>query len=152
LYEALIEAQVMAMRLACRRMTAQRLMASPDDLQQCPCLSASLPWDRKAATHAEFFAQLADAAGDPVLAGILRAGADCMLDLALVAGPAAADMMASSHQRLLSHQRDGDVDAAVDEMEEHLGALHELAAWSSSAATGQLVTFRRSMTVAPCRA
>jgi hypothetical protein len=101
MYEALIEVQVMAMRMACGGMAPQRLMTLPDDLQRCPCSSAALPWARKATAHAEFFTLLADAVGDPVLAGILRVGAGCVRELAIAAGPTATGMVAGSHRRLL---------------------------------------------------
>jgi hypothetical protein len=44
--------------------------------------------------------------------------------LVLVIGPAADDVIASSHRRKLSHLPAGDADAAALEMEEHLGVLH----------------------------
>jgi DNA-binding FadR family transcriptional regulator len=87
-------------------------------------IPAAFPWDRKVAAHAEIFNVLADAANDPLAGPLLSSGVGLAYDLMIAAGRAADGMIASSRQRLLSHLRAGDAEAAALEMEKHLRVLH----------------------------
>jgi DNA-binding FadR family transcriptional regulator len=116
-----------AVRIACRRMTALHLKAMHDSVEQAWRTPAAFGWDRKAAAHAEIFNLLADAASDPLapaLTPALSAGAGLAYDLMIEAGHAADGMITSSRQRLLTHLRAGDADAAEQEIESHLRVLH----------------------------
>lgn len=119
----MIQMQAMAARMACARMTTQRLKILHDSVEQASCLLARSQWERKAAAHAEIFNLLAGV-GDPGLAPVLSDGAEYMHDLMLAVGRAAAGMIVSSRQRLLAHIRAEDGDGAALEMEDHLRGLH----------------------------
>jgi GntR family transcriptional regulator, transcriptional repressor for pyruvate dehydrogenase complex len=119
----LIPVLAAAVRIACRRMTAPHLKALHDSVEQAWRTPAAFGWDRKAAAHAEIFNQLADAASDR-LAPVLSAGAGLAYDLMIEAGRAADGMITSSRQRLLTHLRARDADAAEHEIESHLRVLH----------------------------
>jgi hypothetical protein len=121
--EELIQAQAMAARIVCLRMTAQHLKTLHDSVDQASRLPARSQWDRKAAAHAEIFSLLA-AAADPVRSEALHVAADLVHDLMLAVGPAAGGMIASSRRRLLAHMAAGRADEAALEMEKHLRGLH----------------------------
>jgi DNA-binding FadR family transcriptional regulator len=122
--EWMIQAQVMAARLACARMTARHLRALQDSVERACGASGRPEWDRKAAAHAEIFDLLADVAGDPVLAPALRGGAGYVRELMVAVGRVADGMTVSSRWRLLAHLRAGDGEGAALEMERHLRVLH----------------------------
>lgn len=52
----MIQAQVMAARLACARMTARHLGTLQDSVERACGLAGGSEWDRKAAAHAEWSA------------------------------------------------------------------------------------------------
>jgi GntR family transcriptional repressor for pyruvate dehydrogenase complex len=122
--EAMIQAQVMAARVACARMTALNLNALHDSVERACCLAAASQWDRKAVAHAEIFDLLADVADDPTLAPLVKGSAPYVRELMLAAGRAADGMIVSSRRRLLAHMRAGDRDGAALEIEGHLRCLH----------------------------
>jgi DNA-binding FadR family transcriptional regulator len=121
--EEMIQAQAMAARIACARMTMLHLTALHDSVER-PCgLAARSQWERKAAAHAELFSLLADVVDDPLLAPLLTGGAGYMREVMLAVGRAADGMIISSRRRLLAHLRAGDGEAAALEMERHLRIL-----------------------------
>lgn len=122
--EELIQAQAMAARIVCLRMTAQHLKTLHDSVDQASRLPARSQWDRKAAAHAEIFSLLADAAAGPVPSEVLHVAAGLAHDLMLAVGPAAGGMITSSRRRLLAHMGAGRADEAALEMEKHLRGLH----------------------------
>jgi GntR family transcriptional regulator, transcriptional repressor for pyruvate dehydrogenase complex len=122
--EAMIQAQVMAARVACARMTALNLNVLHDSVERACCLAAGSQWNRKAAAHAEIFDLLAEVADDPTLAPLLKGGAAYVRELMLTVGRAADGMIVSSRRRLLAHMRAGDRDGAALEIEGHLRCLH----------------------------
>ena len=73
--EGMIQAQAMAARLACARMTMLHLTELHDSVERACCLAARSQWDRKAAAHAEIFSLLADVVDDPLLAPLLTGSA-----------------------------------------------------------------------------
>jgi len=119
----LIQVCAMATRVACRHMTPRYLKALHDSIEQACCLPSGFDWDRKAAAHAEIANLLADAAGDPVLALLLRDVPGQLHDLMVAVGPAASGIIAGSRRRLLAQFRAGNADGAAREMEKHLGGL-----------------------------
>lgn len=120
----MIQAQVMAARLACARMTAPHLGALQDSVERACGLAGGSEWDRKATAHAEIFGLLADVADDPVLAPVLRGGAGYVRELMVAVGRVADGMIVSSRWRLLAYLRAGDGEGAALEMERHLRVLH----------------------------
>jgi DNA-binding GntR family transcriptional regulator len=122
--EGMIEAQVMAARLACVRMTARHLGTLQDSVERACGLAGGSEWDRKAAAHAEIYGLLADVADEPVLAPILQGGAGYVRELLVAVGRVADGMVVSSRRRLLAHLRAGDGEGAALEMERHLRVLH----------------------------
>src|SRR5215475_8529318 len=120
--EGMIQAQALAARTACARMTMLHLTELHDSLERACRLTARSQWDRKAAAHAEMFSLLADVAGDPLPAPLIG-GAGYMRELMLAVGPAADGMIVSSRRRLLAHLRAGDGAGAALEMEKHLRVL-----------------------------
>ncbi len=122
--EGVIQAQVMGARLAGARMTARQLGVLQDSVERACGLAGGSEWDRKAAAHAEIFGLLADVAGDPVLAPVLRGGAGYVRELMVAVGRVADGMVISSRRRLLAHLRAGDGEGAALEMERHLRVLH----------------------------
>jgi len=120
--EGMIQAQAMAARIACARMTMLHLTALHDSVERACGLAAGSQWDRKAAAHAEMFRLLADVVDDPLLAPLLTGGAGYMRELMLAVGRAADGMIVSS-RRLLAHLRVGDGEPAALEMERHLRVL-----------------------------
>ena len=115
----MIQAQAMAARIACVRMTILHLTELHDSVERACRLAARSQWDRKAAAHAEFFRLLADVADDPLLAG----GGAYMREAMLAVGRGADGMIVSSRRRLLAHLRAGDGEGATLEMERHLRGL-----------------------------
>ncbi len=117
----MIQAQVMAARLACVRMTARHLGALQASMERACGLADVSEWDSKATAHAEIYGLLADVAGEPALAPMLQGGAGYVRELMV----AVADgMVVSSRRRLLAHLRAGDGAGAALEMERHLRVLH----------------------------
>jgi GntR family transcriptional repressor for pyruvate dehydrogenase complex len=121
--EGMIQAQVMAARMACARMTMVHLAELRDNVERACGLSGRSQWDRKAAAHAEIFCLLAEVVDDPLLAPLLTGGAAYAREVMLAVGCAADGMIVSSRRRLLAHLRAGDGDAASLEMERHLRGL-----------------------------
>jgi DNA-binding GntR family transcriptional regulator len=119
----MIQAQAIAVRIACTRMTALHLRALHDSVERACCLEARFQWDRKAAAHAEMFSLLADAVDEPLLAPLLSCGAGYVRELMLAVGRAADGMITSSRWRLLAYLRNGDGEGAALEMEKHLRCL-----------------------------
>jgi len=121
--DELIRVCAVTVRAACRRMTPWYLKALHDSVEQACCLPSRFDWDRKAASHAEIVNLLADAAGDPALAVLVRDVPGQLHDLMIAVGPAASGIIAGSRRRLLALLRAGDADGAAREMEQHLGGL-----------------------------
>ena len=139
----MIQAQVMAARVACARMTMLHLTELHDSVERACGLKGRSQWDRKAAGHAEIFSLLADVVDDPLLAPLLTGGAAYVQEVMLAVGRAADGMIVSSRRRLLAHMRAGDGEGAALEMERHLGGL--LYMWrltlpGSQAATDEAMT------------
>jgi GntR family transcriptional regulator, transcriptional repressor for pyruvate dehydrogenase complex len=137
--EGMIQAQAMAARIACARMTILHLTELHDSVERACRLAARSQWDRKAAAHAEIFRLLADVVDDPLLTG----DAAYMREVMLTVGRAADGMIVSSRWRLLAHLRVGDGEGAALEMERHLrGLLYmwRLALPSGKAAANEVVT------------
>ena len=103
MYEDLIPAIATATRIVCLRPEARQAAATADD---------------------EIFGLLAETAGDPGVAGVLRLGSNMVRDLAAAAGPLADGIISNSNQRLLAHVRAADADAAEQEVEKLLRCLH----------------------------
>lgn len=103
MYEDLIPAIATATRIACLRPEARQAAATAD---------------------AEIFGLLAESAGDPGVAGVLRLGSSMVRDLAAAAGPLADGIISNSNRRVLAHVRAGDADAAEQEVEKLLRCLH----------------------------
>src|SRR5689334_18343551 len=122
--ERMIQAQVMAARLACARMTAWHLGVLQDSVERACGVAGGSGWDGRAAAHAEIFGLLADVADDPVLAPMLRGGAGYVRELMVAVGRVADGMVVSSRRRLLAHLRAGDGEGAALETERHLRVLH----------------------------
>ena len=121
----LIEAQVSAIRTACRRMTISHLSALQHSVDQAFATPAVLGWDRKAAGYAEILNVLADAAADDAItAQVLGGGVGLVYDLMVTVGPAVDGMIASSFRRLLAHLRVEDAEGASLELEKQLRVLH----------------------------
>ena len=119
----MIQAQAMAARIACARMTTLHLTALHDSVERACALRGRSQWGRKAAAHAEIFSLLADVVDDPLLAPLLTGGAGYVREVMLAVGRAADGMIVSSRRRLLAYMRAGDGDAAALEMERHLRGL-----------------------------
>jgi DNA-binding FadR family transcriptional regulator len=122
--DELIQLQVAAVRVACRRMSVQRLQALHQSVEQACLLPAGFGWDRKAAAHAEIFNLLADAVHDPAPRQVLNSGAGLMHHLMMTAGPVAGGVLAASRRRLLACFQAGDPDGAAGELEAELRFLH----------------------------
>ena len=119
----MIQAQAMAARLACARMTMVHLTELHDSVER-PCgLAGRSQWGRKAAAHAEIFSLLADLVDDPLLAPLLTGRAGYVREMMLAVGRAADGMIVSSSRRLLAHMRAGDGEGAALEMERRLRGL-----------------------------
>jgi GntR family transcriptional regulator, transcriptional repressor for pyruvate dehydrogenase complex len=134
----MIQAQAMAARIACTRMTMLHLTELHDSVERACGLAARSQWDRKAAAHAEMFSLLADVVDDPLLAPLLTGGAGYMRELMLAVGRAADSMIVSSRRRLLAHLCAGDGEEAALEMERHLRVL--LFMWRLTLPGGQSAT------------
>ncbi len=138
----MVEAQAMATRIACTRMTMLHLIEFHDSVKRACCLAARSEWDLKAAAHAEIFSLLADVVDDPLLAPLLTGSAGYVRELMLAVGRAADGMIVSSRRRLLAHLRARDAEGAALEMEKHLrGLLYmwRLALPGSKATAGEAV-------------
>jgi DNA-binding GntR family transcriptional regulator len=122
--DEVVVAQISAARVASRRVTAEHLEALRDSVERACRLPATVPWERRAAAHAEFFDVLADVFGDSVVAPVLSDGAKLDYDLMAAAGCQAEGMIVGSRRRFLAHLRTGDADAAALEMEKHLCVLY----------------------------
>ena len=118
----MIQALAMSARMACAR-TSLELRALHDSVERACCPAGGLPWDRKAAAHAEIFSLLADMVDDRSQAPLLAAGPGYVLELMLAVGRVADGMIVSSRRRLLARLRAGDGEAAALEMEKHLRGL-----------------------------
>jgi GntR family transcriptional regulator, transcriptional repressor for pyruvate dehydrogenase complex len=141
--EGTIQAQAMAARIACARMTMLHLTELHNSVERACCLTARSQWDRKAAAHAEIFRLLADVVDDPLLAPQLTGGVASVREVMLAVGHAEDGMVVSSRRRLLAHLRTGDGEGAALEMEKHLRVLlymRRLALPSSSAITIEAAT------------
>ncbi len=121
--EGMIQAQAMAARIACARMTILHLTELHDSVERACRLTARSQWDRKAAAHAEIFRLLANLADDPLLAPLLTGAGAYMREAMLAVGRGADGMIVSSRRRLLAHLRVGDGEGAALEMERHLRGL-----------------------------
>jgi hypothetical protein len=86
--DELIQAQFMAVPVACRRMSVHGLEALRSSVKEACPLPARFGWDRKAAAYAEIFNTLADAVRDPALRRVLNAGVGLVHHLMMAAGPA----------------------------------------------------------------
>lgn len=119
----MIQAQAMAARVACARMTVPYLTELQDSVERACGLRGRSQWGRKAAAHAEIFGLLAEVVDDPLLSPLLAEVAVHAQEAMLVVGRAADGMIVSSRRRLLAYLRAGDGDAAALEMERHLRSL-----------------------------
>ena len=119
----MIQAQAMAARLACARMTMVHLTELHDSVERACGLAGRSQWGRKAAAHAEIFSLLADPVDDPLLAPLLTGRAGYVREMMLAVGRAADGMIVSSRRRLLAHMRAGDGEGAALEMERRLRGL-----------------------------
>lgn len=123
----MIQAQVMAARLACARMTARDPGALQASMERACGLAGGSEWDSKATAHAEIYgllADVADVADEPALAPMLQGGAGYVRELMVTVGRVADGIIVSSRRRLLAHLRSGDGEGAALEMERHLRVLH----------------------------
>ena len=139
----MIQAQAIAARLACARMTMVHLTELHDSVERACGLAGRSQWGRKAAAHAEIYRLLADLVDDPLLAPLLTGRAGYVRELMLAVGRAADGMIVSSRRRLLAYMRAGDGEGAALEMESHLRALlymWRLALPGSKAAASEAVT------------
>ena len=133
--EGMIQAQAMAARSACARMTTLHLTELHDSVERACCLANRSQWDRKVAAHAEIFSLLAGLVDDPRLAPLLAGGATYAREMMLAVGRVADGMIVSSRRRLLAHLRAGDGQGAALEMERHLRGL--LFMWRLALPVGQ---------------
>jgi DNA-binding FadR family transcriptional regulator len=141
--EGMIQAQAMAARLACARMTMVHLTGLHDSVERACGLVGRSQRGRKAAAHAEIFSLLADLADDPLLGPLLTGGAGYVQEVMLAVGRATDDIIVSSRRRLLARMRAGGGEEAALEMERHLrGLLYvwRLALPGSQAIAGEVVT------------
>ena len=122
--EELIQAQVMAVRIACEQITGPALERLIDSVDRACCLPPRPAWAAKTAAQAEIFRLLAEVASGTAAAREHIHQARLIRDLMRTVGPAANGMITSSRRRLLGHLRAGDADGAGLEMETHLRALH----------------------------
>ena len=118
----MIQAQVMAARIACARMTMLHLTELHHSVERACGLSGRSQWACKAAAHAEIFSLLADMVDDPLLSPLLTGWTAHVREVMLAIGWVADGMTVSSRRRLLAYLRAGDGDAAALEMERHLRA------------------------------
>ncbi len=139
----MIQAQAMAARIACARMTTLHLAELHDSVERACALRGRSQWGRKAAAHAEIFSLLTDVVDDPLLVPLLIGGAGYVREVMLAVGRAADGMIVSSRRRMLAYMRAGDGEGAALEMERHLRGL--LYMWrlglpGSKAAASEAVT------------
>jgi DNA-binding FadR family transcriptional regulator len=122
----LIQVLAKGMRVACAEITTSRLAGLQESAGQANRIPAKPEWDRKAAAHAEFFSLLAEATDDAHTARVLVFGAGFAYDLMIAVGRVADGVVQNSHERLFTHLRAGDAEAAAYEMEECLKILYWL--------------------------
>ena len=121
----LLEAQLSAICIACRRMTISQLSALQNSVDQAFATPAVFGWERKAAGYAGILNVLADAAADDVTtAQVLSGGVGLVYDLMVAIGPAVDGLTASSCRRLLEHLRAEDAEGVALELEKQLRVLH----------------------------
>ena len=121
----LLEAQVSAICIACRRMTISRLSALQNSVDQAFATPAVFGWERKAAGYAGILNVLADAAADDAItAQVLSGGVGLVYDLMGAVGPVVDGMTASSCRCLLAHLRAEDAEGVALELEKQLRVLH----------------------------
>src|SRR5215475_5066930 len=121
----LIEAQVSAICIACRRMTISQLSALQHSVDQAFATPAVFGWERRAAGYAGILNVLADAAADDAItAQVLSGGVGLVYDLMVAVGPVVDGMTASSCRRLLAHLRVGDAEGVALELEKQLRVLY----------------------------
>src|SRR5215475_12635480 len=102
----LIDAQVNAICIACRRMTISHLSALQHSVDQAFTTPAVFGWDRKAAGYAEILNVMSDAAADDAItAQVLSEGVGLVYDLMVAVGPAVDGLTASSCRSLLAYLR-----------------------------------------------
>jgi DNA-binding GntR family transcriptional regulator len=128
----LIEAQAIAIRAVCRRLTPAQLQDMRRSVEHACLMPKSSGWEHRAAAHAEIFALLANAAEHPQLAQALRAGAAFARHLMVTAGPVSGRLAANSRKRLLASLFAGDSEEAAQEMESHLRMLRFLGRFADS--------------------
>ena len=121
--DRLIEVQAAAIHAVCGRLSPAQLEDIRRSVEHACLMPKSTGWARRATAHAEIFALLADAAGDPLLAQALNAGAGFVHHLMVTAGPATGTITANSRKRLLAFLVAGDPDGAEHEMESYLRVL-----------------------------
>lgn len=124
MYDGLVPALATAVRLTCPRLSAQNLQAIGTRVEQDIRLPRKPGWECRASAHAQFYRLLADAVDDPVVAPVLRMGAELVRDLAVTAGPGTDGLITSAHRRLLARLGAADADAAEHETERYLRCLH----------------------------
>jgi DNA-binding GntR family transcriptional regulator len=121
--ETSIQALALAVRHVCGRLSHADLEELRRSAEQAALAPRHLGWDSRAAAHARIFALLADAADDPVVAGLLNSGVGLAHYLMLAAGPTAGRITVHSDERLLALLSVGDADGAANEVEGHLRVL-----------------------------
>jgi DNA-binding GntR family transcriptional regulator len=124
MYDGLVPALATAVRLTCPHLSAQNLQAIGTQVEQGSRLPRKPGWERRAAAHAQLYRLLADAVDDPVVAPVLRMGAELVRDLAVTAGPGTDGLITSAHRRLLARLGAADAAAAERETERYLRCLH----------------------------
>jgi hypothetical protein len=132
----LIPALAAATRIACLRLTARHITSISVAVEQENRSSDRPDWKPGGTAHGGIFALLAEAVEDPAAGRVLMLGARAVRDLALVAGPVAESVIASSNRRLLAHLRARDADAAEREVERQLKCLHFMWRLAGAATAG----------------
>jgi DNA-binding FadR family transcriptional regulator len=135
--DRMIQAQAMAARMACARMTMLHLAELHKRVERACGLRGRSHRGRKAAAHAEIFSLLAEVVDNPMLAPLLTGGAAYVPAVMLAVGRAADGMIVSSRRRLLAYMRAGDSDGAALEIERHLRGL--LYTWRLALPGGQMI-------------
>jgi DNA-binding FadR family transcriptional regulator len=121
--DELIQLQITAAGIACRRMTQPSLTALRNAVAEVGSLPAKPEWTRKAAAHTEIFRLLMDMSGDRP-SDAIRTSNEFVREVIRASGPAADGMLTSSQRRLLRHLAGGDADSAELEVEKLLRVLH----------------------------
>jgi GntR family transcriptional repressor for pyruvate dehydrogenase complex len=118
--------EALIVRVACQRADAEALDALDANVEEVARLSEAGDWERKALVNVEFHNLLAEATGNPVMVAMMQGLMDVMTKIVLRLGPTEGDVVLQSRRRLMKHLRDRDVDAAVDEMHNHLQRMHKI--------------------------